>query len=180
MSSSGVPEDAMSIVVGAGVAGLYSYPKGYNPSAPLIAVTMATSRRSLFHHPVVNRFDRASGLPFAPLEPGNQTRLEDQHFTLYSQITLLPLKRGACYSSTYISRTVEQFLNNRKSDSYARRSRAKPTNLMDPLTGKTARPAVLDFLSGQDWKSQQRQEKRIAKVLFGFSINRITSLSSDG
>jgi hypothetical protein len=75
---------------------------------------------------------------------------------------------------------VEQFLNGRKSDSSVRRSRAKPTNLMDPFTGKTARPALLDFLSGQDWKSQQRQEKRIAKVQFDFSINRIASSSSDG
>jgi hypothetical protein len=90
VSSSCVPEDAMSTVVGAGVAGAYSYPKGYNPSVPLIPVTMATPRRSLFHHQVVKKFNRASGLPFAPLKPGNQTRLEDQRFTLYSQITLLP------------------------------------------------------------------------------------------
>ena len=65
-------------------------PEGIQPVSSTHSCNHGNPRRSLFHHQVVKKFDRASGLPFAPLKPGNQTRLEDQRFTLYSQITLLP------------------------------------------------------------------------------------------
>src|SRR5664279_2571079 len=50
-----------TLLVGAGVADARWYPKGYNPSAPLIPVTMANPRRSFFLHHVVKEFDKGVG-----------------------------------------------------------------------------------------------------------------------